>query len=72
MLRLDRAASVQFDGERGITAEVLRVLRRSVFRDWLWLRVRVLDPPARPGEAVRDVFIRRAGVSDASGSPDDG
>ena len=67
VLRLDRAASVQFDGDRGLTVRVLRVDRRPTLEGWVWLTVAVLGPPAaRTRAAVRTVFVRPAGLRPAT------
>jgi len=63
---LDRAASVQFAGDRGLTAAILQVNDWSTTEGWMWLTVAVLDPPAaRERAAVRTVFVRPAGLRSA-------
>ena len=64
---LDRAASVQFDGDRGLTVQILEVDERPTGEDWVWLTVAVLGPPAaRRQAAVRTVFVRPAGLRPAT------
>jgi hypothetical protein len=63
VVRLDRAASVQFDGDRGLTVEILEVDERPTLEGWVWLTVAVLGPPAaRRRTPVRTVFVRPAGL----------
>ncbi|HKS99741.1 MAG TPA: hypothetical protein VJT31_09455 [Rugosimonospora sp.] len=62
VVHLDSAASVQFAGGRALTAEVIGVSHVSRYRDWVWLEVLVLHPPAPAGETVREVFVQRAAV----------
>ena len=62
----DRAASVQFDGDRGITVRILEVDKRPTLPGWAWLTVAVLGPPAARRRApVRSVFVRPAGLRPA-------
>jgi hypothetical protein len=64
---LDRAASVQFDGDRGLTVQILEVDQRPTLEGWAWLTVAVLGPPAaRRRAAVRTVFVRPAGLRPAT------
>jgi hypothetical protein len=69
VLHLDRAASVQFAGARAITVEVLRVLPRPLFEGWVWLEVRVLDPPVPAAEVRREVFVQRAAIAPPPAPP---
>jgi hypothetical protein len=64
---LDRAASVQFDGDRSLTVQILEVDPRPTLDGWVWLTVAVLGPTAaRLRAAVRTVFVRQAGLRPAS------
>jgi hypothetical protein len=71
LLHLDGFASVQFAGVRAITAEVVRVLCRPLFDDWLWLEVVVRHPPVPEAEAHREVFVQRRAVPPAQPRPVD-
>ena len=63
VLLLDRAASVQFDGDRALTVRVIRIDERSSVDGWVWLTVAVLGPDeARRLTPVRTVFVRRAAL----------
>jgi len=63
VVRLGRAASVQFDGDRGLTVRILEVDKRPTLPGWAWLTVAVLGPPAARRRApVRSVFVRPAGL----------
>jgi hypothetical protein len=64
---LDRAASVQFDGDRGLTVQILEVDEQPTLEGWTWLTVAVLGPPAaRKRAAVRTVFVQAAGLRPAT------
>jgi hypothetical protein len=67
VVALDRAASVQFDGDRGLTVQILEVDQQPTLEGWVWLTVAVLGPPAaRKRAAVRTVFVRPAGLRPAT------
>lgn len=54
-------ASVQFQGERSLTFQVIRIDGRSTYDGWLWLEGYVLGPA---GNALqrRRIFVRRDGL----------
>jgi len=63
VMLLNRAASVQFDGDRALTVRVLGIDEGSTQEGWIWLTVVVLGPTAaRERAAIRTVFVRRAGL----------
>ncbi|WP_329009469.1 hypothetical protein OG271_25045 [Micromonospora rifamycinica] len=64
LLVVDRAASVQFAGERALRLRVVSVCDRPTYDGWLWLTGYVLD---RRGEATakREVFAQLAGLRHA-------
>ncbi|MGV9979979.1 hypothetical protein ACWDUH_20110 [Micromonospora wenchangensis] len=64
LLIVDRAASVQFTGERALRLRVVSVSDRHTYDGWVWLTGYVLD---RRGEATakREVFVRLAGLRHA-------
>ncbi|WP_431885447.1 hypothetical protein [Micromonospora wenchangensis] len=65
LLIVDRAASVQFTGERALRLRVVSVSDRPTYDGWVWLTGYVLD---RRGEATakREVFVRLAGLRPAA------
>jgi hypothetical protein len=56
-----RAASVQFDGDRGLRVRVLRVDPNPTYDGWIWLSVYVLAP-SNEAVARRDIFVKVAGL----------
>ncbi|QDY08466.1 hypothetical protein FJK98_15955 [Micromonospora sp. HM134] len=68
LLIVDRAASVQFTGERALRLRVVSVSDRPTYDGWVWLTGYVLD---RRGEATarREVFVRLAGLRPAATTP---
>ncbi|WP_431915812.1 hypothetical protein [Micromonospora wenchangensis] len=64
LLIVDRAASVQFAGERALRLRVVSVCDRPTYDGWVWLTGYVLD---RRGAATakREVFVRLAGLRHA-------
>ncbi|MEV4770561.1 hypothetical protein [Micromonospora humida] len=68
LLIVDRAASVQFTGERALRLRVVSVSDRPTYDGWVWLTGYVLD---RRGEATakREVFVRLAGLRPAPATP---
>jgi len=61
VLRVTRAASVQFSGDRALRFRVIRVHDWTTYRSWVWLDGYVLD---RHGEAVdrRTIYVQPAGL----------
>jgi hypothetical protein len=61
VVRIGRAASVQFAGDRALTMRVMTVPDVPTYHGWMWLAGYVLD---ERGQAVgkREVFVQRAGV----------
>lgn len=61
VLRIDGRASVQFQGDRALTFQVIRVDRRPTYDGWVWLEGYVLN---NRGRAVlrRRVFVRTSGL----------
>ncbi|MEU7980849.1 hypothetical protein AB0B63_20230 [Micromonospora sp. NPDC049081] len=68
LLVVDRAASVQFAGERALRLRVVSVCDRPTYDGWIWLTGYVLD---RRGEATakREVFVQLAGLRPVSAPP---
>ncbi|WFE65520.1 hypothetical protein [Micromonospora sp. WMMD714] len=68
LLIVDRAASVQFAGERALRLRVVSVCDRPTYDGWVWLTGYVLD---RRGEATakREVFVQLAGLRPAPTTP---
>ena len=64
VLHVGADASVQFQGERALTFQVIRVDARSTYDGWLWLEGFVLGPA---GNALqrRRIFVRREGLRPA-------
>jgi hypothetical protein len=64
VLRVGKAASVQFAGPCGLTFRVIQVDTRSTYAGWIWLDGYVLGPA---GNAIqrRRIFVRRDGLRPA-------
>ena len=64
VLHVGQEASVQFQGERALTFQVIRVEPRSTYDGWLWLEGYVLGAD---GEALRRrrIFVWRGGLRPA-------
>lgn len=58
---VDRSASVQFAGDRGLRVRVVRVDQKPTYDGWVWLTVYVLGPD---GDAVarRNIYVQVAGL----------
>jgi hypothetical protein len=67
VLRVEADASIQFQGSRALTFQVLRVDQRTTYDGWLWMEGFVLDARGRPVER-RTIFVRRDGLH-AAGPP---
>jgi hypothetical protein len=61
VLRVDAAASVQFQGERALDFKVIRVDHRSTYDGWLWLDGYVLNQRGRAVQRRR-IFVRQCGL----------
>lgn len=61
VVRVGRAASVQFDAERALTFRVIKVSARQTYDGWVWLEGYTLGPT---GDALerREIFVRAAGL----------
>jgi hypothetical protein len=68
LLIVDRAASVQFAGERALRLRVVSVCDRPTYDGWIWLTGYVLG---RRDEAVarREIFVQLAGLRPAPARP---
>ncbi|MEU7618884.1 hypothetical protein AB0B27_22700 [Micromonospora rifamycinica] len=64
LLIVDRAASVQFAGERALRFRVVSVGEIVPYRAWLWLTGYVLDRHDR-AVARREIFVRLDGLRPA-------
>lgn len=64
LLIIDRAASVQFAGERALRFRVVSVGETVPYRAWLWLTGYVLDQHDR-AVARREIFVRLDGLRPA-------
>lgn len=62
VLRIDGRASVQFQGDRALTFQVIRVDRRPTYDGWVWLEGYVLNNRGRAVQRRR-VFLRTSGLS---------
>jgi hypothetical protein len=64
ILRVEADASIQFQGSRALTFQVIRVDKRTTYDGWLWVEGYVLDGR---GEALerRTIFVRRDGLHPA-------
>jgi len=64
VLHVGGDASVQFEGERALRFQVIRVDGRSTYDGWIWLEGYVLGPA---GNALRRrrIFVRREGLRPA-------
>jgi hypothetical protein len=61
VLRVDAAASVQFQGDRALDFRVIQVDRRSTYDGWLWLDGYVLNQRGRAMHRRR-IFVRAGGL----------
>jgi hypothetical protein len=61
VLRIDGRASVQFQGDRAMTFQVIRVDRRPTYDGWLWLEGYVLNNRRRAVQRRR-IFVRQSGL----------
>jgi hypothetical protein len=63
-----RAASVQFDGDRGLRVRVVHVDPKPTYDGWAWMTVYVLGPD---GDALerRDLYLRVAGLRPLLAAP---
>lgn len=61
VLHVGRAASVQFDGDRALVFQVIRVDRRTTYEGWIWLAGYVLGP-GRRAMARRMIFVQVEGL----------
>ncbi|MEU1606093.1 hypothetical protein [Micromonospora matsumotoense] len=68
LLIVDRAASVQFAGERALRLRVVSVCDRPTYDGWIWLTGYVLDRHDR-ATARREVFVQLAGLRHAASPP---
>lgn len=68
IVRLERAASVQFAGNRATDFRIIREQEWSTYDGWVWLDGYQLN---QAGNAVerRSVFVMRAGVTVVDASP---
>ena len=64
ILRVGADASIQFQGSRALTFQVIQVDKRSTYDGWLWMEGFVLDARGRPVER-RTIFVRRDGLHPA-------
>ncbi len=62
VLRIDDRASVQFQGDRAMTFQVIRVDRRPTYDGWLWLEGYVLNNRGRAVQRRR-IFVRQSGLT---------
>jgi hypothetical protein len=62
VLRIDERASVQFQGDRAMRFQVIRVDRRPTYDGWLWLEGYVLNNRGRAVQRRR-IFVRQSGLS---------
>ncbi|MDI6104360.1 hypothetical protein QLQ12_37795 [Actinoplanes sp. NEAU-A12] len=63
-----RAASVQFDGDRGLRVRVAWVDLKPTYDGWAWLAVYVLGPDNQ-AVARRDIYVRVAGLRLVEAAP---
>ena len=63
-----RAASVQFDGDRGLRVRVASVDLKPTYDGWVWLVVYVLGPDNQ-AFARRDIYVRVAGLRLVEAAP---
>jgi len=68
VLRVEADASIQFQGSRALTFQVIRVDKRTTYDGWLWMEGFVLDPRGKPIER-RTIFVRRDGLHLAGQRP---
>jgi hypothetical protein len=61
VLRVDAAASVQFQGDRALDFRVIQVDRRPTYDGWLWLDGYVLNQRGRAMQRRR-IFVREGGL----------
>jgi hypothetical protein len=61
ILRVEANASIQFQGSRALTFQVIRVDKRTTYDGWLWMEGYVLDDRGRAVER-RTIFVRRDGL----------
>ena len=64
ILRVEAEASIQFQGSRALTFQVIRVDKRTTYEGWVWMEGLVLDPRGKPIER-RTIFVRRDGLRPA-------
>jgi hypothetical protein len=61
VLRIDGRASVQFQGDRALRFQVIRVDQRPTYDGWLWLEGYVLNNRGRAVQRRR-IFVRQTGL----------
>ncbi len=61
VLRVEADASIQFQGSRALTFQVIGVDQRTTYDGWLWMDGWVLDARGRAVER-RTIFVRRDGL----------
>ena len=71
LLRVEAAASIQFQGSRALTFQVIRVDQRTTYDGWVWMEGWVLDARGKAVER-RTIFVRRDGLHLAGRRPVNG
>ncbi len=67
ILRVEADASIQFQGSRALTFQVIHVDQRTTYDGWLWMDGWVLDARGKAVER-RTIFVRADGLH-AVGKP---
>jgi hypothetical protein len=70
VIQVGLRASVQFAGDRGFTARVIRADPRPATYGWVWLDVYVLDSAGNATER-RSIFVQYAGLRLVRPAPQD-